>query len=405
MVFTADELNRPAHSYSLHPALAHIATGDSTPTRRLSVKTPRNIVKLRQEKEARMQRIAELEARQASLVSPVSPLVPQAWPVAALEMATRSPWHTLPHTVEPIQTQKPSTFASQFSTAAELPDNAMAGSKTKPRSTKADVATHVQTYERWEKLSARWEGLTAYWMKKLESNQGLVESPPSTTAMTRQISDLASAGANLFHAVVELQRLRASAERKFQRWFVDMRQEQDTMRQQHAALNLRLQAEQAARANDQSIVTRMQHDHDLAEQRLSEMTRELFISRQEARRAWEELGRRELEERNRDTSLRHGQPTLVGGVQVVPYYPSPSPEREQSIDAEQRVPYLARSQSYTDAGSDNMAARYDDHIMRDASPGQRSLHSGQYLPIRPVTRGNPIADSDRLLVPLVELPN
>ena len=48
------------------------------------------------------------------------------------------------------------------------------------------------------------------------------------------------------------------------------------------------------------------------------MKRELQISKEEARRAWEELGRREQEERERTASLREGQPTLVGGVQVVP---------------------------------------------------------------------------------------
>jgi hypothetical protein len=52
------------------------------------------------------------------------------------------------------------------------------------------------------------------------------------------------------------------------------------------------------------------------------MKRELQISKEEARRAWEELGRREQEERDRTLSLREGQPTLVGGVQVVPHVQS-----------------------------------------------------------------------------------
>ncbi|KAF2196105.1 hypothetical protein GQ43DRAFT_384038 [Delitschia confertaspora ATCC 74209] len=55
-----------------------------------------------------------------------------------------------------------------------------------------------------------------------------------------------------------------------------------------------------------------------AERMVAEMRRELQISKEEARRAWEELGRREQEERDRTFSLREGQPTVVGGVQVVP---------------------------------------------------------------------------------------
>lgn len=48
------------------------------------------------------------------------------------------------------------------------------------------------------------------------------------------------------------------------------------------------------------------------------MRKELSISKEEARRAWEELGRREQMERDRTMSLQSGQPTVVGGVQVVP---------------------------------------------------------------------------------------
>jgi hypothetical protein len=45
--------------------------------------------------------------------------------------------------------------------------------------------------------------------------------------MSRQITDLAAAGANLFQALIELQRLRASSERKFQRWFFETRADQE----------------------------------------------------------------------------------------------------------------------------------------------------------------------------------
>ncbi|CAN9277450.1 unnamed protein product [Alternaria alternata] len=73
---------------------------------------------------------------------------------------------------------------------------------------------------------------------------------------------------------------------------------------------LRLEAE----ANMERMATEKKN----AERAVSEMKRELQISKEEARRAWEELGRREQEERDRTFSLREGQPTLVGGVQVVP---------------------------------------------------------------------------------------
>jgi hypothetical protein len=61
-----------------------------------------------------------------------------------------------------------------------------------------------------------------------------------------------------------------------------------------------------------------------SEKLVAEMKRELQISKEEARRAWEELGRREQEERERTMSLREGHPTLVGGVQVVPMQGGPS---------------------------------------------------------------------------------
>jgi hypothetical protein len=136
--------------------------------------------------------------------------------------------------------------------------------------------------------------------------------------MSRQITDLSAAGANLFHAVVELQRLRASSERKFQRWFYEHRQEQERAQEREAQLAATITAEQEARAEAEANMERMATEKKNAERAVSEMKRELQISKEEARRAWEELGRREQEERERTFSLREGQPTLVGGVQVVP---------------------------------------------------------------------------------------
>jgi hypothetical protein len=173
-------------------------------------------------------------------------------------------------------------------------------------------------FERWETLSSHWEGLTSYWMRKLEQNNDDLERDPLSQQLARQITDLSAAGANLFHAVVELQRLRASSERKFQRWFFDTRAEQERSKETQADLDRQLKAERQGRADAFAAAQESERDKVKAEELLKEMRRELQISKEEARRAWEELGRREQEERDRTTSLRNGEPTLVGGVQVVP---------------------------------------------------------------------------------------
>lgn len=81
-------------------------------------------------------------------------------------------------------------------------------------------------FERWESLSAHWEGLTSFYIRRLDQNaEEIRNTVPSSEQLSRQIVDLSSAGANLFHAVVEMQRLRASSERKFQRWFFETRAE------------------------------------------------------------------------------------------------------------------------------------------------------------------------------------
>ncbi|KAJ5886642.1 uncharacterized protein N7473_009316 [Penicillium subrubescens] len=173
-------------------------------------------------------------------------------------------------------------------------------------------------FERWETLSSHWEGLTSYWIRKLEQHNEDLEKDPLSQQLARQITDLSAAGANLFHAVVELQRLRASSERKFQRWFFDTRAEQERSKEVQADLERQLKAERQGRADAFAAAQTAEQDKTRAEDLLHEMRRELQISKEEARRAWEELGRREQEERDRTNSLRNGEPTLVGGVQVVP---------------------------------------------------------------------------------------
>lgn len=180
-------------------------------------------------------------------------------------------------------------------------------------------------FERWEQLSSHWEGLTSFWIRRLEQNKEEIDKNPLNSQLARQVNDLSAAGANLFHAVVELQRLRASSERKFQRWYFETRDELEKGRETVAGLREELHQERSAKADAVAALTRVETDKNFAyqnrstaEQMVKEMRRELQISKEEARRAWEELGRREQEERDRILSLRSGQPTLVGSVQVVP---------------------------------------------------------------------------------------
>jgi hypothetical protein len=183
---------------------------------------------------------------------------------------------------------------------------------TKPRN------SFPHAFERWETLSAHWEGLTSYWIRKLEQNKDDINRDPLSQQLARQVTDLSAAGANLFHAVVELQRLRASSERKFQRWFFETRAELERAQEVNGMLEKALDRERRDRAD--AIRDAIEHERgsSKAQKQLSEMRKELAISKEEARRAWEELGRKEQEERDRTLSLQSGHPTIVGGVQVVP---------------------------------------------------------------------------------------
>jgi len=214
-------------------------------------------------------------------------------------------------------------------------------SATQSRNLNASSFPHA--FERWETLSSHWEGLTGYWIRRLEANTEELNGQPINQQLARQVTDLSAAGANLFHAVVELQRLRASSERKFQRWFYESQSEKERTGERLAQLERELEAERKARseatlggaridaervAAERAAAEEMKRN---AEQMVKEMKRELQISRDEARRGWEEIGRMEQAERDRTTSLRNGEPTLVGGVQVVPMQQGTSSRQEGSI--------------------------------------------------------------------------
>ncbi|KAK2006433.1 hypothetical protein LZ32DRAFT_622951 [Colletotrichum eremochloae] len=215
--------------------------------------------------------------------------------------------------------QQPYSTAPQAGTAQLPPNTSVQGGQesgaaaaSRPRN------SFPHAFERWETLSAHWEGLTSFWIRRLEQNNQDIERDPINQALSRQVTDLTAAGANLFHAVVELQRLRASSERKFQRWFFETRAELERAQEVNAMLEAALEEERRARENAVQAAIQKERQHSANDERVKEMKKELQISKEEARRAWEELGRREHEERERTLSLQSGQPTIVGGVQVVP---------------------------------------------------------------------------------------
>ncbi|KAL2158431.1 hypothetical protein VTH06DRAFT_4479 [Thermothelomyces fergusii] len=222
--------------------------------------------------------------------------------------------------------------------------------------------TFPHAFERWEALSAHWEGMTSFWLRRLQENTDEAERNPISTQLSRQVADLSAAGANLFHAVVELQRLRASSERKFQRWFFETRAELERHQEVNAMLEAQMEQERQARAD--AVRKAAQHEAENAklQKMVTEMRRELLISKEEARRAWEELGRREQEERDRTVSLQQGHPTIVGGVQVVPMtqnIPIRSASRHNRSDSQatDASDYMAgQTGQYAPAGSPSHGA-------------------------------------------------
>ena len=218
------------------------------------------------------------------------------------------------------QTSRPAGLGGFPPDQPSGPEDSIQGSQQ--RSTRSSFP---HAFERWENLSAHWEGLTSFWIRRLEQNREELSRGDLNQQLARQVTDLSAAGANLFHAVVELQRLRASSERKFQRWFFETRAEQERAREIQGKLEEQLRNERQAQM--QATTDSAKHDKEIktayaakntADVQVREIRRELTIAKDEARRAWEELGRMVQEERDRTQSLKNGEPTLVGGVQVVP---------------------------------------------------------------------------------------
>lgn len=199
--------------------------------------------------------------------------------------------------------------------------------------------------------------------------------------MSRQITDLSAAGANLFHAVVELQRLRASSERKFQRWFFETRADTERNQETKAQLEQQLHAERSER----QISAKQRVDSDIAAENarreVAEMRRELMISKEEARRAWEELGRRNQESLDLAESLKAGRITVVSGVQVVPYFGGPSRTGSaRPATSEGNMPYGGTSGA-TAAGAAGLQ-----------SPGEEDYYQEEHSPTNtdPFTESKPM---------------
>jgi len=224
---------------------------------------------------------------------------------------TQSQSQQQPRPVQPDTMRRPPQ-AQAPSTAG--PSNA----PPPPEPAPATRSSFPHAFERWETLSAHWEGLTSYWIRRLEANSEEIESNALSQQLSRQVTDLSAAGANLFHAVVELQRLRASSERKFQRWFFETRADIERGQEVQAVLQNELEKERTEREAAIAEAVNKERDKSDTEKQLAEMRRELLISKEEAKRAWEELGRREEAERSRVAALRDGQPVTIAGVQVVP---------------------------------------------------------------------------------------
>ncbi|KAK4137019.1 hypothetical protein BT67DRAFT_432731 [Trichocladium antarcticum] len=290
--------------------------------------------------------------------------------------------------VPPLRpTRVPATAsAPQNLTSAPQPSiGASAPAQASDSSTQAMGASRLKNsfphaFERWEALSAHWEGMTSFWLRRLQENTDEVERNPITSQLSRQVADLSAAGANLFHAVVELQRLRASSERKFQRWFFETRSELERHQEVNAMLEAQMEQERQARADAARGATQHEAENMKLQKLVGEMRRELLISKEEARRAWEELGRREQEERDRTVSLQQGQPTIVGGVQVVPMSQG-APSRTASRHN--------RSQSHAVDSSDYATApgaQYSDY-----APASASVPAPVVLPPTSTAAGDPNA--------------
>lgn len=300
----------------------------------------------------RQQRAQEAAAAAAGSSRQPGP-VPQTQPLRATRVPTGQP--------DQAYTGALPTGAAQSNTQQGESATTGAAATRMPRN------SFPHAFERWEALSAHWEGMTSFWIRKLQENTEELDRNPVSAQLSRQVSDLSAAGANLFHAVVELQRLRASSERKFQRWFFETRAELERNQETNAMLQKALDEER--RAREDAIREAVEHErgNSKTQKQLTEMRKELMISKEEARRAWEELGRREQQERDRTISLQQGLPTIVGGVQVVPMTQG-VPSRQTSARDPQRPQTRGEDPEYGSSQSTGVYPEYSQPASTQAGP-------------------------------------
>jgi hypothetical protein len=269
---------------------------------------------------------------------------------------------------------RPTVSNPPASNGSRATNNNNNGVAAQPAGSRTSSFPHA--FERWEMLSSRWEGLTGYWVSRLEQNRQELSHLPLEQEMSRQITDLAAAGANLFQALIELQRLRASSERKFQRWFFETRADQERAREISSSLEVTIRDERQKRALALAQIKQLEKEKLTAETMVEETRRELQISREECRRAWEELGRREQDEREITTFLKDGHPALVGGVQVTPM---PMPGVPSRSNSQSNRPRTATGAPNSATGA--MPDSYSDRAGPTSPPRQpHPLAQEQHMP-------------------------
>ena len=311
-----------------------------------------------------------------------------------------------PATAGASRRPQPSQSASRQpgSSAAAGPSQSQAPPRPQPAQNervddsgaRSGASSFPHAFERWETLSSHWEGLTSYWLHKLEQNtEEIRDTIPNAATLNRQITDLSAAGANLFHAVVELQRLRASSERKFQRWFFDTRAENERNSETRAQLENQLRTERQAKETSSRQRGEAAIAAENARREHAEMQRELVIAKDEARRAWEELGRRNQESIDAAESLKSGRVTMVHGVSVVPYFGGVSrtgslSQRPTTGDGQPYYGSAAGAAGLQSPGDEREYYRQDDSptntdpFMESSQlhhePGKQQLSSAAYQP-------------------------
>ncbi|KAK6008460.1 hypothetical protein QM012_000363 [Aureobasidium pullulans] len=355
-----------------------------------SIRTPRNIMADRLAREARRhaeatrqregeQRSSDPERRRAAAAAMESMAGPD--PAPSSTRMSKDPRSDIP-TRQRSQSQsaqpgsKAQTLPGHRRTqTTSQPGQRVSSAPDPPQTTQSqdigpeDVpqpGTHSSfphAFERWENLSSHWEGLTSYWLRKIEANSEEIRHIiPSAASLQRQIQDLSAAGANLFHGLVELQRLRASSERKFKRWFFEMRAEQEKWQELRADLVGQVNSERELKEQAERTIEKMRKEVLFEKNRANEDRRELLIAKAEARRAWESLGDMEAKNSEIMTNLRQGIPTNIGGIQVVPTHAASTQDTE-------RRPTIGQSPQY--------------HQTRSQQPQQTHHVQQQYQPIVP----------------------